>query len=74
MWICYQWRRQDFRFGGAVAPNDKGVWGSVVSSPIGVWGGAPEADAIFNSIFFNAIHFIDPKQQTTKQDKSSNQM
>ena len=24
-------------------PLSKGVWGSAVSSPIGVWGGAPEA-------------------------------
>ena len=23
----------------------KGVWGSAVSSPIGAWGGAPEANA-----------------------------
>src|SRR5688572_774734 len=29
------------------APNDW-VWGSVVSSPIGVWGGASETDAILS--------------------------
>ena len=29
----------------ARSPHDKGVWGSVVSSPSGVWGGAPAANA-----------------------------
>ena len=32
--------------GGAPLPPSKGVWGSAVSSHIGVWGGAPEANAI----------------------------
>src|SRR6218665_4124730 len=59
-----QARSQDFNHGGAQtvtggascscerrrreAPSDLGVWGSVVSSPSGVWGGAPETEAILN--------------------------
>ena len=30
---------------GAPLPPSQGVWGSAASSPIGVWGGAPEANA-----------------------------
>ena len=42
--ISEQWRMQDL--GGGFSTRDphtfsKGVWGSAVSSPIGVWGGAP---------------------------------
>ena len=30
---------------GGTLPAQQGVWGSAVSSPIGAWGGAPEANA-----------------------------
>src|SRR6218665_2334151 len=64
---CEQARSQDFNHGGAQtvtggascscerrrreAPSDLGVWGSVVSSPSGVWGGAPAANAFYLSIY-----------------------
>ena len=37
--------------GGGVQPlaSKRGVWGSAVSSPIGAWGGAPEAFTFFAS-------------------------
>ena len=35
--------------GGAHPLTSKGVWGSAVSSPIGAWGGAPEAFTFFAS-------------------------
>src|SRR6218665_1241191 len=31
--------------------------GNVLNSPSGVWGGAPEADAIFNILCQNGVHF-----------------
>ena len=32
---------------GAPFPTSQGVWGSTASSPTGVWGPAPEANAFF---------------------------
>ena len=32
---------------GSVPLASKGVWGSAVGSPVGVWGGAPEAFTLY---------------------------
>src|SRR6218665_3945865 len=55
------------------APYDKGVWGSVVSSPSGVWGSAPETDAILNnflakrSTFWALVNLIFCNNQIEKR-------
>src|SRR6218665_815774 len=55
------------------APYDYEVWGSVVSSPSGVWGGAPETDAILNnflakwSTFWALVNLIFCNNQIEKR-------
>src|SRR6218665_1857903 len=41
----------------ARSPSRLGGLGSVVSSPSGGWGGAPETDAILNISCQNRVHF-----------------